>query len=33
VSVSCPDDQFCMLMNADGDYATYNAPGTGGAAP
>lgn len=33
VSVSCPNDRFCMIMNADGDYATYSAPGTVGAAP
>jgi hypothetical protein len=24
VSVSCPNPQFCLLMNADGDYATYS---------
>jgi hypothetical protein len=28
VSVSCPNAQFCMVMNADGDYATYNSQGT-----
>ncbi len=28
VSVSCPDPQFCMVMNADGDYATYAGPAT-----
>ena len=33
VSVSCPDDRFCMIMNADGDYATYSGPGTTSAAP
>ena len=26
VSVSCPSPQFCMVMNADGDYASYNGP-------
>ena len=33
VSVSCPDDRFCMIMNADGDYATYTGPGPDSAAP
>ena len=23
-SVSCPNAQFCMVMNSDGDYATYS---------
>ena len=22
-SVSCPTDQFCLVLNGDGDYATY----------
>ena len=26
-SVSCPSTQFCMVMNGDGDYATYSGPG------
>ena len=26
VSVSCPNPQFCLLMNADGDYAAYTGP-------
>jgi hypothetical protein len=25
--VSCPSPQFCMMMNADGDYATFSGPG------
>ena len=25
-SVSCPTAQFCMVMNSDGDYATYRRP-------
>jgi hypothetical protein len=33
VSVSCPNDRFCMIMNADGDYATYTGPGTAPAGP
>ena len=33
VSVSCPDDRFCMIMNADGDYATYTGPGTAPSGP
>ncbi len=28
-SVSCPSAQFCMVMNADGDYATYNGAAAG----
>jgi uncharacterized protein YbdZ (MbtH family) len=24
--VDCPDAQFCMVMNADGQYATYSGP-------
>lgn len=27
-SVSCPTVDFCMVINADGDYATYTAPGS-----
>jgi hypothetical protein len=26
--VSCPNPQFCMVMNSDGDYATYAGPGS-----
>jgi hypothetical protein len=28
-TVSCPTIQFCMVMNSDGDYSTYNGPGPG----
>jgi hypothetical protein len=28
-SVSCSGDQFCMVMDGDGDYATYVGPATG----
>jgi len=26
-SVACPSAQFCMILNSDGDYATYSGPG------
>lgn len=29
VSVSCPSAQFCMVMNADGDYATFDGSASG----
>jgi hypothetical protein len=25
--VSCPSTQFCMIINSDGDYATYSGTG------
>ena len=25
-SLSCPSDQFCMVLTGDGDYATYQGP-------
>lgn len=28
-TVSCPNDRFCMVMNGDGDYATYTAAASG----
>jgi hypothetical protein len=28
-SVSCASPQFCMVMNGDGDYATYSGGASG----
>jgi len=30
-TLSCPNDQFCLVLNGDGDYATYEGPDATGA--